>query len=63
MSQNETKRHFELRNLEEDMKTAHQEAYRVVTKEQSKRSARQIQFLVAALIGVVVLLIWLLGGF
>lgn len=63
MAQNETKRHFELRDLKGDFEKAQQEAYKVVSQEDVKRKAREFQLLIAALVGMAVLLIWLFGGF
>ncbi|PYE46705.1 hypothetical protein DFI02_101851 [Rhizobium sp. PP-F2F-G20b] len=41
MSQNETNRHFELRNLDENMRDAHEAASRVISKKEAAQRAKK----------------------
>ncbi|PDT18470.1 hypothetical protein CO670_03420 [Rhizobium sp. J15] len=55
MGQNETQRHFELRNLDKDMEQASAEAFRVSPKEHARRLRSENRFLLlflALVIGV-----------
>ncbi len=60
--QNETKRHFELRNLDNDMKAASAKAGRVVPRETFRRMKAANWMLLAVLIILVGLLVLALGG-
>jgi len=60
--QNETRQHFELRDIKGDMERAQQEAYKVISPEDATRNTRNIQLLAAALVGIIILLVWILGG-
>ncbi|OWK23115.1 hypothetical protein AJ87_41145 [Rhizobium yanglingense] len=62
MLQNETKRHFETRDLKGDAEKAQKKAYRVISKDAAKRKARHNLFLLVALIALLLLLTWMLGG-
>jgi hypothetical protein len=63
MGQNETERHFELRNLEKDMEKASKKAGQVTTKETARRMAALNWKLLMTLIGLIALLVFALGGF
>ncbi len=60
MGQNETNRHFELRDLDETMRGAHEAASRVISKEEAAQRAKgsAVGFLLTLLViaGVVVFL-------
>ena len=59
MNQNETKRHFELRNLDKDMQDAHLKASRVMSKRKAKAMSRGnaiIGLTVIVLLGVLAFL-------
>ncbi|MFS2155200.1 MULTISPECIES: hypothetical protein [unclassified Rhizobium] len=53
MGQNETKRHFELRNLDKDMEKAAKDASYVITKEQAKQMKGAGRALLICLVVVV----------
>lgn len=60
--QNETKKHFETRDLHGDAKRAQEHAYKAVSKEEAKKAVRARWMLYAALVLTVVFLVWVLGG-
>ncbi|MBO9192974.1 hypothetical protein J5277_02525 [Rhizobium sp. 16-449-1b] len=53
MGQNETKRHFELRNLDKDMEKAAKDASYVITKERAKQMKGAGRALLICLVVVV----------
>jgi hypothetical protein len=53
MHQNETKRHFELRDLEAQMRRAHKEASKVVSRGQVARMQWASMVLAAAIVAIV----------
>jgi hypothetical protein len=61
--QNETKRHFETRDLDGDAKRVQEHAYRAVSKEEAKKAVRARWMLCAPLVLIIVFLVWVLGGF
>ncbi|TCU17926.1 hypothetical protein [Rhizobium sullae] len=63
MSQNETKRHFELRNLDKDMEQASAEASHVNPKEHARRLRSENRFLLVFLVLVIGVSCYLLGVF
>lgn len=63
MGQNETKRHFELRNLDKDMEQASTEAFRVKPKEHVRRLRSENRILFLLLILVIGLACYFLGVF
>ncbi|MDP9807661.1 hypothetical protein J2W42_000492 [Rhizobium tibeticum] len=63
MSQNETERHFELRNLDKDMEKASAEASRVNPKEHARRLRGENRFLLLFLVLVLGVTCYLLGVF
>ncbi|KQV32088.1 hypothetical protein ASC97_00335 [Rhizobium sp. Root1203] len=63
MGQNEAKRHFELRNLDKDMRKAAEDAAYVVTKERAKAMRIENRGMLVFLILLVGLVCCLLGAF
>ena len=63
MGQNETKRHFELRNREKDMEQTSAEALRVSPKEHSRRLRSENRFLLLFLALVIGLSCFMVGVF
>ncbi len=63
MGQNETQRHFELRNLDKDMEKAAKGASYVMSKEKLTRIKAGNWALLIMLIILIALLVFALGGF
>ncbi|MBB3383560.1 MULTISPECIES: hypothetical protein [unclassified Rhizobium] len=59
--QNETRQHFETRDLDGDAEKIQMEAYKVISKEDAKRIPRERILLWLALAVVLLLLAWLFG--
>ena len=61
MGQNETKQHFETRDLDGDAEKIQTEAYRVISREDARRLSRDRILLWLALAAIIMLLAWLFG--
>ncbi len=61
LGQNETKQHFETRDLDGDAEKIQTEAYRVISKEDARRLSRDRILLWLALVAIIMLLAWLFG--
>jgi hypothetical protein len=59
--QNETKQHFETRDLDGDAEKIQMEAYKVISKEDAKRASRERLLTWLALATMLLLLAWLFG--
>ena len=57
MTQNETKRHFQLRNLDADMRDAQTTSMRAVSKDEIKRRSRETYRGIAVCVVFVVIVI------
>jgi hypothetical protein len=62
MHQNETDRHFQLRNLDKDMEEAHRNAFPVLSKEQAARRYSSTIILSAVFVVFCTLMALMLGG-
>ena len=63
MWQNETKRHFDTRDIKGDAERVQQQAYKVASKKEASRHACERLFLGVALLLFILLLSWILGAF
>ncbi|NTJ68375.1 hypothetical protein G6M50_23385 [Agrobacterium rhizogenes] len=59
--QNETKQHFQIRDLDGDAQKTRMEAYQVVSKADAERASKERFLLWLALAAVLLLLAWLFG--
>ena len=63
MGQNETKRHFELRNLDKDMQDAHKKASRVISKREARAISNGNAFVAVFIVILIGVLLYLFGIF
>lgn len=61
LGQNETRQHFETRDLDGDAQKTRMEAYKVISKEDAQRKSRERLLLWLVLAAILSLLAWLLG--
>jgi hypothetical protein len=63
MGQNETKRHFELRNLDKDMQDAHTKASHVISKREARAISYGNTFVAVFIVILIGVLLYLFGIF
>ena len=63
MGQNETKRHFELRNLDKDMQDAHTKASLVISKREAGAISNGNAFVAVFIVILIGVLLYLFGIF